>query len=89
MTTKNVLGTDLQPCCTDPMTGYFRDGVCNTGPSDSGRHVVCAIMTAEFLTFTKSRGNDLSTPRPGWNFPGLKPVDGHLDVIERDHPRVA
>ena len=74
--TKNVLGTDLQPCCTDPMTGYYRDGVCNTGPTDTGRHVVCAIMTEEFLTFTKSRGNDLSTPRPEYQFPGLRPGDG-------------
>ena len=72
----NVLGTPLQPCCTDPMTGYFRDGVCNTGPTDSGRHVVCAVMTAEFLTFTKGRGNDLSTPRPEYRFPGLQPGDG-------------
>jgi hypothetical protein len=74
--TKNILGTTLISCCTDPMTGYFRDGVCNTGPTDSGRHVVCAIMTEEFLTFTKSKGNDLSTPRPEYQFPGLKPGDG-------------
>ena len=74
--TKNVLGTDLLPCCTDPMTGYYRDGVCNTGPTDTGRHVVCAVMTEEFLTFTKSRGNDLSTPRPEYQFPGLRPGDG-------------
>ncbi|MEM9258640.1 MAG: DUF2237 domain-containing protein [Bacteroidota bacterium] len=73
---KNVLGTDLISCCTDPMTGYYRDGVCNTGPTDTGRHVVCAIMTEEFLTFTKSRGNDLSTPRPEYQFPGLQPGDG-------------
>ncbi len=72
----NVLGTPLQSCCTDPMTGYYRDGVCNTGPTDTGRHVICAIMTAEFLTFTKSRGNDLSTPRPESQFPGLRPGDG-------------
>ena len=58
------------------MTGYYRDGVCNTGPTDTGRHVVCAIMTEEFLTFTKSRGNDLSTPRPEYQFPGLRPGDG-------------
>ncbi|MEL7161001.1 MAG: DUF2237 domain-containing protein [Bacteroidota bacterium] len=73
---KNVLGNDLIPCCTDPMTGYYRDGVCNTGPTDHGRHVVCAIMTEEFLTFTKGRGNDLSTPQPEYQFPGLKPGDG-------------
>ena len=72
----NVLGTPLIGCCTDPMTGFYRDGVCNTGPMDSGRHVVCAVMTEEFLTFTKSRGNDLSTPRPEYQFPGLKAGDG-------------
>jgi uncharacterized protein (DUF2237 family) len=72
----NVLGTPLIGCCTDPMTGFYRDGVCNTGPTDSGRHVVCAIMTEEFLRFTKSRGNDLSTPRPEYQFPGLKAGDG-------------
>ena len=70
---KNVLGTALATCSTDPMTGYYRDGCCNTGPTDTGRHVVCARMTADFLEFTKSRGNDLSTPRGG--FPGLRPGD--------------
>ncbi|MBB4080877.1 hypothetical protein GGR28_003516 [Lewinella aquimaris] len=73
---KNVLGTPLQSCCTDPMTGYYRDGSCATGPTDTGRHVVCAVMTEEFLTFSKSRGNDLSTPIPAYDFPGLKPGDG-------------
>lgn len=58
------------------MTGFYRDGVCNTGPDDFGTHVVCAEMTAEFLSFTKSKGNDLSTPRPEYRFPGLKPGDG-------------
>ena len=72
---KNVLGTDLQACCTDPLTGFYRDGFCRTGPLDSGRHVVCAVMTEEFLTFTKSRGNDLSTPIPEYDFPGLHPGD--------------
>lgn len=72
---KNVLGTELKPCCTDPMTGYYRDGVCNTGPTDNGRHVVCAEMTQEFLDFTKARGNDLCTPLPQYNFPGLKAGD--------------
>lgn len=72
----NVLGTPLIGCCTDPMTGFYRDGVCNTGPTDSGRHVVCAIMTEDFLTFTRNQGNDLSTPRPEYQFPGLKPGDG-------------
>jgi len=69
----NVLGTALQPCCTDPTTGYFRDGFCRTMKEDSGTHVLCAVITQEFLDFTKSRGNDLSTPIPQWSFPGLKP----------------
>jgi hypothetical protein len=69
----NVLGTALQPCCTDPATGYFRDGFCRTMQEDSGTHVLCAVVTQEFLDFTKSRGNDLSTPIPQWSFPGLKP----------------
>ena len=67
----NVLGTKLESCCTDPATGYFRDGYCRTISQDSGTHIVCAIMTKEFLTYTKSRGNDLSTPIPQWQFPGL------------------
>lgn len=73
---KNVLGTTLKSCCTDPLTGYFRDGNCRTGAMDGGSHVICAIMTEEFLTYTKDRGNDLSTPRPEVGFPGLKPGDG-------------
>lgn len=73
---KNVLGKPLIGCCFDPVTGYFRDGLCRTGPTDSGRHVVCAIMTEAFLTFTKEQGNDLSTPLPQYNFPGLNPGDG-------------
>jgi uncharacterized protein (DUF2237 family) len=72
---KNVLGTDLQSCCTSPMTGFYRDGMCNTGLGDLGVHVVCAEMTEEFLRFSKSRGNDLSTPQPELGFPGLKPGD--------------
>ena len=72
---KNVLGTDLQTCSTDPMTGFYRDGCCNTGASDSGLHVVCSVMTAEFLEFSKARGNDLSTPNPLYRFPGLQPGD--------------
>ena len=71
----NVLGGKLETCCTSPMTGYYRDGKCNTGAGDFGAHVICAQMTAEFLAFTKARGNDLSTPVPGFNFPGLKPGD--------------
>lgn len=72
---KNVLGTNLQSCCTSPMTGFYRDGKCTTGLGDLGVHVVCAEMTEDFLQFSKSRGNDLSTPRPELGFPGLKPGD--------------
>ena len=68
---KNVLGTELQSCCTDPMTGFYRDGYCRTGMGDHGVHTVCAIMTDEFLAFSKSAGNDLSTPIPQYQFPGL------------------
>lgn len=72
---RNVLGEPLEICCTSPMTGYYRDGQCNTGAGDFGAHVVCAQVTEEFLAFTKLRGNDLSTPAPMFNFPGLKPDD--------------
>jgi len=72
---ENVLGSDLQCCCTDPMTGFYRDGHCETGPQDRGVHVVCAQVTEQFLTYTKAQGNDLSTPQPLYNFPGLKPGD--------------
>ncbi len=68
----NILGTDLELCCNNPATGYFRDGFCRTIKEDFGTHVVCAIMTQEFLDYTKSRGNDLSTPILHWQFPGLK-----------------
>lgn len=71
----NVLGSKLETCCTSPMTGYYRDGKCNTGGGDMGAHVVCAQITEEFLKFTKSVGNDLSTPVLAFNFPGLKPGD--------------
>lgn len=71
----NVLGRPLEDCCLSLSTGYFRDGTCRTDPTDRGAHVVCAEMTAEFLAFSKESGNDLSTPRPEWNFPGLKPGD--------------
>lgn len=71
----NVLGEPLKPCAFDPVTGFFRDGCCNTGPQDRGRHTVCARMTAEFLAFSKARGNDLSTPRPEYGFAGLRPGD--------------
>jgi len=72
---KNVLGDDLESCCSNPVTGFYRDGHCNTGPRDLGRHVICAEMTEAFLAFTKARGNDLSTPRPDLKFPGLQPGD--------------
>ena len=68
---KNVLGTELQLCCTSPMTGFYRDGYCRTGISDHGLHIVCAVMTDEFLAFSKKVGNDLSTPVEEFGFPGL------------------
>ena len=71
----NVLGEPLQSCSDNPLTGFFRNGNCMTGTEDVGRHTVCAEMTAEFLAFSKSRGNDLSAPHPEWAFPGLKPGD--------------
>ena len=71
----NVLGEPLQPCSEEPVTGFFRDGCCNTSPEDLGRHVVCVRVTAEFLEFSRSRGNDLSTPMPEYGFPGLQPGD--------------
>lgn len=74
-TAKNVLGTDLQTCSTDPMTGFYRDGCCNTGGSDAGLHVVCAVMTDEFLRFSRARGNDLITPNAAFQFPGLRAGD--------------
>ena len=72
---RNVLGADLVPCSLDPVTGYFRNGCCETGPHDLGLHTVCAVMTADFLAFSKRAGNDLSTPRPDLGFPGLTPGD--------------
>ena len=72
---KNVLGGPLETCCTSPMTGFFRDGCCNTGPEDVGSHTVCIQVTADFLAFSKAVGNDLSTPRPEWGFPGLHEGD--------------
>jgi uncharacterized protein (DUF2237 family) len=72
---KNVLGTELAECSLSPRTGYYRDGCCNTGPGDTGLHLVCTEVTGEFLEFSKSRGNDLSTPIPAYEFPGLKPGD--------------
>lgn len=72
---RNVLGGPLQMCSTKPITGFFRDGCCNTAPSDAGSHTVCAVMTAAFLAFSKSVGNDLSTPMAEFGFPGLKAGD--------------
>ncbi|MCW1951606.1 MAG: DUF2237 domain-containing protein [Octadecabacter sp.] len=72
----NVLGEALQTCSTDPMTGYFRNGACDTCAADEGSHTVCAVMTAEFLAFSKYVGNDLSTPHPAFGFAGLKAGDG-------------
>jgi uncharacterized protein len=75
VTERNVLGGQLEPCGTDPVTGFFRDGCCSTGPEDLGSHTICAVVTAEFLAHQRSIGNDLSTPVPGHQFPGLVPGD--------------
>jgi hypothetical protein len=72
---RNVLGGELATCSANPVTGFFRDGCCNTSDDDVGSHTVCAVMTVEFLAFSKARGNDLSTPRPEFDFQGLKPGD--------------
>ena len=69
----NVVGGELQPCSSEPLTGFFRDGCCSTGPEDVGSHTVCAVMTAEFLAYSKYVGNDLSTPRPEFGFSGVRP----------------
>lgn len=79
----NVLGSELQACCTDPMTGFYRDGYCRTGPGDFGLHTVCTRVTAEFLEFSRQRGNDLSTPVPEYGFPGLRAGDGWCVCVER------
>ena len=75
MTERNVLGAELQPCGTDPVTGFFRGGCCRTGPEDLGSHTICAVVTAEFLQHQRGIGNDLSTPMPAYGFPGLVPGD--------------
>jgi uncharacterized protein len=72
---RNVLGAELEPCGVDPVTGFFRDGCCRTGPDDLGSHTICAVVTAEFLDHQRSIGNDLTTPRPEYRFPGLVPGD--------------
>jgi uncharacterized protein len=74
-TDRNVLGEPLEPCSIKPITGFYRDGCCNTGAEDIGSHTVCVVMTSGFLDFSKSRGNDLSTPVPEFGFPGLQPDD--------------
>ncbi|WP_432949419.1 DUF2237 family protein [Kribbella sp. CA-253562] len=79
----NVLGAELEECGTDPVTGFFRDGCCSTGPEDLGSHTVCAVMTTEFLSYQESVGNDLSTPRPELGFAGLKPGDRWCVVAVR------
>ena len=71
----NVLGEELKPCSLDPVTGFFRNGCCDTSDEDHGSHTICAVMTADFLEFSKAKGNDLSTPRPEFGFAGLKPGD--------------
>lgn len=83
MPAKNVLGTELQTCSTDPLTGFYRDGCCNTGRDDLGLHLVCTEVTAEFLDFSQRVGNDLSTPVPEWGFPGLQPGDRWCVCVER------
>ncbi len=80
---RNVLGGELDPCGTDPVTGFLRNGSCSTGPQDIGSHTVCAVVTAEFLAHQKSTGNDLVTPRPEWRFPGLRPGDSWCVVAVR------
>jgi uncharacterized protein len=80
---RNVLGSDLRACCYAPVTGYYRTGLCETGADDMGRHVLCAKITTDFLDFSTSRGNDLSTPAPQHRFPGLKPGDRWCLCVDR------
>ena len=80
---QNVVGGELLPCSVEPVTGFFRDGCCTTGPEDLGSHTVCAVMTAEFLAHQQSVGNDLATPRPELSFPGLRPGDRWCVVAVR------
>jgi uncharacterized protein len=80
---KNVLGAELQCCCTSPRTGFYRDGYCQTGPMDYGSHTVCAEVTQAFLEFSRSRGNDLITPIPAYDFPGLRPGDRWCLCVSR------
>ena len=80
---KNILGEEVELCCDNPITGFFRDGFCNTNGRDQGIHTVCIKITSDFLTFSKSRGNDLSTPAPEFNFPGLKEGDSWCLCAQR------
>jgi hypothetical protein len=80
---KNVIGTELQVCSRRPLTGFYRDGCCNTGKGDAGLHTVCAQVTDDFLEFSRSRGNDLMTPNPLFNFPGLKAGDQWCLCVQR------
>ena len=80
---KNVFGEDIESCCESPITGFFRDGFCHTDERDEGIHTVCVSMTNDFLEFSKARGNDLSTPRPEFNFPGVKEGDSWCLCAER------
>jgi uncharacterized protein len=79
----NVLGGELECCCLEPRTGFYRDGYCRTGPGDLGLHTVCAVMTDEFLRFSAAAGNDLSTPVPEWGFPGLEKGDRWCLCVSR------
>lgn len=83
MTERNVLGGELEPCGTDPVTGFYRDGTCTVGPEDHGVHGVCAVVTEEFLAHQQAVGNDLQTPHPEWSFPGLRPGDRWCVVAVR------
>ena len=80
---KNVFGEEIETCCESPITGFFRDGFCHTDDTDEGVHTICVSMTEDFLEFSKSKGNDLSTPRPEFNFPGLKEGEGWCLCAER------
>ena len=80
---RNVLGGELEPCGNDPVTGFYRDGCCSTGPEDLGSHTVCAVVTADFLAHQQQVGNDLSSPRPEYQFPGLSPGDRWCVVAAR------
>jgi hypothetical protein len=80
---RNVLGGELEPCGTDPVTGFYRDGCCSSGPEDTGSHTICAVVSRQFLSHQTSVGNDLETPRPEWGFPGLTPGDRWCVVATR------